>query len=61
MTTSLTFVGTATTVLRLGPFTLLTDPNFIRRGQRLRQLVVVVAAPISSGEARVAAQVATVG
>ncbi|WP_246440843.1 MBL fold metallo-hydrolase [Saccharothrix tamanrassetensis] len=27
------FVGTATTVLRLGPFTLLTDPNFLRRGQ----------------------------
>jgi L-ascorbate metabolism protein UlaG (beta-lactamase superfamily) len=32
---SLTFVGTATTVLRLGGFTLLTDPNFIRRGQRV--------------------------
>jgi L-ascorbate metabolism protein UlaG (beta-lactamase superfamily) len=31
---SLTFIGTATTVLRLGGFTLLTDPNFIRRGQR---------------------------
>jgi L-ascorbate metabolism protein UlaG (beta-lactamase superfamily) len=31
---SLTFVGTATTVLRLGGFTLLTDPNFIRKGQR---------------------------
>jgi L-ascorbate metabolism protein UlaG (beta-lactamase superfamily) len=31
---SLTFVGTATTVLRLGRFTLLTDPNFLRRGQR---------------------------
>lgn len=31
---SLTFVGTATTVLRLGGFTLLTDPNFLRRGQR---------------------------
>jgi L-ascorbate metabolism protein UlaG (beta-lactamase superfamily) len=30
----LTFVGTATTVLRLGGFTLLTDPNFLRRGQR---------------------------
>ncbi|MEJ5868161.1 MBL fold metallo-hydrolase [Pseudokineococcus sp. 5B2Z-1] len=28
------FVGTATTVLRLGPFTLLTDPNFLHRGQR---------------------------
>jgi len=27
------FVGTATTVLRLGPFTLLTDPNFLHRGQ----------------------------
>jgi L-ascorbate metabolism protein UlaG (beta-lactamase superfamily) len=33
--TSLTFVGTATTVLRLGGFTLLTDPNFVRRGQRV--------------------------
>ena len=33
-TDSLTFVGTATTVLRIGPFTLLTDPNFLRRGQR---------------------------
>lgn len=30
---SLTFVGTATTVLRLGEFTLLTDPNFLHRGQ----------------------------
>ncbi|TQM03157.1 MBL fold metallo-hydrolase [Pseudonocardia kunmingensis] len=32
---SLTFVGTATTVLRLGAFTLLTDPNFVRRGERV--------------------------
>src|SRR3954451_16756267 len=31
---SLTFVGTATTLLRLGEFTLLTDPNFLHRGQR---------------------------
>ena len=31
---SLTFVGTATTVIRLGAFTLLTDPNFLHRGQR---------------------------
>lgn len=30
----LTFVGTATTLLRLGPFTVLTDPNFLHRGQR---------------------------
>ncbi|WP_214401945.1 MBL fold metallo-hydrolase [Pseudonocardia lacus] len=35
MDASLTFVGTATTVLRLGGFTLLTDPNFVRRGQRV--------------------------
>jgi L-ascorbate metabolism protein UlaG (beta-lactamase superfamily) len=35
MTASLTFIGTATTVLRLDPFTLLTDPNFVRRGQRV--------------------------
>ena len=31
---SLTFVGTATTLIRLGAFTLLTDPNFLHRGQR---------------------------
>jgi L-ascorbate metabolism protein UlaG (beta-lactamase superfamily) len=31
---SLTFVGTATTILRLGRFTVLTDPNFLHRGQR---------------------------
>ncbi len=30
----LTFVGTATTILRLGRFTVLTDPNFLSRGQR---------------------------
>ena len=34
MATELEFVGTATTILRLGPFTLLTDPNFLHRGQR---------------------------
>jgi L-ascorbate metabolism protein UlaG (beta-lactamase superfamily) len=31
---TLTFVGTATLVVRLGAFTLLTDPNFLHRGQR---------------------------
>ena len=31
---SLEFVGTATSILRLGPFTLLTDPNFLHKGQR---------------------------
>ena len=31
---SLEFVGTATTILLLGPFTLLTDPNFLHQGQR---------------------------
>ena len=31
---SLTFIGTATTLIRLGSFTLLTDPNFLSRGQR---------------------------
>ncbi|MCT2583472.1 MBL fold metallo-hydrolase [Actinophytocola gossypii] len=30
---SLTFVGTATTLLRLGGFTVLTDPNFLHNGQ----------------------------
>jgi len=29
----LTFIGTATTLLRLGPFAVLTDPNFLHRGQ----------------------------
>jgi L-ascorbate metabolism protein UlaG (beta-lactamase superfamily) len=33
-TGTLTFVGNATVLLRLGRFTVLTDPNFIRRGQR---------------------------
>jgi L-ascorbate metabolism protein UlaG (beta-lactamase superfamily) len=33
-TGSLTFVGTATTVIRFGDITLLTDPNFLHRGQR---------------------------
>ncbi len=31
---TLTFVGNATTIIRYGPFTLLTDPNFLRKGQR---------------------------
>src|SRR4051794_22430031 len=31
---TLTFIGTATTLLRLGDFTILTDPNFLHRGQR---------------------------
>jgi L-ascorbate metabolism protein UlaG (beta-lactamase superfamily) len=31
---SLTFIGTATTLVRLGSFTLLTDPNFLHQGQR---------------------------
>lgn len=31
---TLEFIGTATTLLRMGPFTLLTDPNFLHRGQR---------------------------
>jgi L-ascorbate metabolism protein UlaG (beta-lactamase superfamily) len=34
MTDELTFIGTATTLLRLGPFTLLTDPNFLHAGER---------------------------
>jgi L-ascorbate metabolism protein UlaG (beta-lactamase superfamily) len=31
---TLFFVGTATTILRYGELTLLTDPNFLHRGQR---------------------------
>ena len=34
VTAALTFIGTATTILELGSFTLLTDPNFLHRGQR---------------------------
>ncbi|GAA3358125.1 MULTISPECIES: MBL fold metallo-hydrolase [Saccharopolyspora] len=30
---TITFVGTATVLLRLGEFALLSDPNFVRRGQ----------------------------
>ena len=30
----LTFIGTATTLIRYGGFTLLTDPNFLHRGER---------------------------
>jgi L-ascorbate metabolism protein UlaG (beta-lactamase superfamily) len=31
---SVTFIGTATVIVRLGPFTVLTDPNFLHQGQR---------------------------
>jgi L-ascorbate metabolism protein UlaG (beta-lactamase superfamily) len=31
---TVTFVGTATTLLRIGEFTVLTDPNFLHAGQR---------------------------
>src|SRR4051794_23907356 len=31
---TMTFGGTATMLLRIGSFTLLTDPNFLHRGQR---------------------------
>lgn len=31
----MTFGGTATTLLRLGRFTVLTDPNFLHRGERV--------------------------
>jgi L-ascorbate metabolism protein UlaG (beta-lactamase superfamily) len=31
---SLTFIGTATSLVRIGSFTVLTDPNFLRKGQR---------------------------
>lgn len=34
MDDGLELVGTATTVLRIGPHTILTDPNFLHRGQR---------------------------
>jgi L-ascorbate metabolism protein UlaG (beta-lactamase superfamily) len=33
---TMTFSGTATMLLRIGRFTLLTDPNFLHRGQRAR-------------------------
>lgn len=31
---TLTFIGTATTLLRVGSFTVLTDPNFLHKGER---------------------------
>ena len=31
----LTFIGTATVLLRLGPFTILTDPNFLHAGDHV--------------------------
>ena len=34
MTGTLTFIGTATTLIEYGGFTLLTDPNFLHKGQR---------------------------
>jgi L-ascorbate metabolism protein UlaG (beta-lactamase superfamily) len=34
MSLSLTFIGNATVLVRWGPFTLLTDPNFLHAGQR---------------------------
>ena len=34
MTGTLTFLGTATTLLTYGGFTVLTDPNFLHRGER---------------------------
>ncbi|MDX6301174.1 MAG: hypothetical protein QOF53_2388 [Nocardioidaceae bacterium] len=34
MPLSLTFIGNATVLLRWGPFTILTDPNFLHAGQR---------------------------
>jgi L-ascorbate metabolism protein UlaG (beta-lactamase superfamily) len=34
-TASVTFIGNATTVLRLGDFTLMTDPNFVPAGARV--------------------------
>lgn len=34
MTGTLTFVGNATTLIRYGGFTVLTDPNFLHRGER---------------------------
>jgi L-ascorbate metabolism protein UlaG (beta-lactamase superfamily) len=33
---TMTFGGNATMLLRIGPFTLLTDPSFLHRGQRAR-------------------------
>jgi hypothetical protein len=35
---SVTLIGAATTLIRCGGFTLLTDPSFLPRGERLRLL-----------------------
>ncbi len=45
MVASLTYVGTATTLLRLGPVTVLTEPNVLRVPPRP---VVACGAPVSS-------------
>ncbi len=34
-TSSLQFIGTATTLIRYGGLTMLTDPNFVHRGERI--------------------------
>ena len=34
MPAELTFIGTATTLLEIGPFMILTDLNFLHRGER---------------------------
>jgi L-ascorbate metabolism protein UlaG (beta-lactamase superfamily) len=51
---SLTFVGTATAVLRLGGFTVLTDPNFVRRGQRVHLGYGLTAKRLSEPAVRIA-------
>jgi L-ascorbate metabolism protein UlaG (beta-lactamase superfamily) len=33
-TDQITFIGTATTLIQVAGFTILTDPNFLHRGQR---------------------------
>jgi L-ascorbate metabolism protein UlaG (beta-lactamase superfamily) len=52
VTGSLTFIGTATTLISYGGFTLLTDPNFLHRGQRgLPGQGAVLPAPHRAGDA----------
>jgi hypothetical protein len=47
---SLTFIGTATTLIRLGGFTLLTDPNFLHRAACLPRQGVVEPAAHGAGD-----------
>ena len=53
----LTFIGNATTLLRLGGCTLLTDPSFLHAGDHVHVGYGLFAAAVRDHEARVRRQV----